>query len=115
MSAGQKDWIAKWLPVIVAILTCGAFYGRTEQAFDGFRAENLSMRTYFEAKISALKDEVSALRTDMMPMEKRVEMFVTRREFTDLKVMAHDTNQKVDAIYQRQFGQLAPPKKNPND
>jgi len=82
MTQPTKETLAKWLPLIIALLgnavVFGAFYGRTQA-------------------------EIANIRIELMPMEKRMEVFVTRREYDSMKEMVRDTNQKVDALYQQQF------------
>lgn len=82
MISPHKDSLAKWLPVVIALLgnavLFGVFYGRTT-------------------------NELVNIRADIMPMEKRLEIFYTRREANTLETLIRDTNAKVDVLYQREL------------
>jgi len=74
MTAPQKEFWSKWLPVLITLMGWGVTYGM-------------------------LRQDVSNLRTEVMPMEKRLEVFVTRREYNDVKQLIRDTNEKITELY----------------
>jgi hypothetical protein len=60
-----------------------------------------------------------SLAREMMPMDRRMEMWVTRQEYTSrqktlddallrLEQLGRDTNQKIDALFQARFGNMLP-------
>ncbi len=78
MSTPTKEWLSKWLPVIITMMGWCVLYGMQHQ-------------------------EVINLRAEMMPMEKRLEIFYTRREAQTMEALIRDTNAKVDVIFQREI------------
>jgi len=77
MTAPHKEFWSKWLPVVITLMGWGVTYGM-------------------------LRQDVSNLRVEVMPMEKRLEVFVTRREYNDVKQLIRDTNEKVDYLYRQE-------------
>ena len=111
MSAASKDWIAKWLPLILAILSGWAMF--------------FTFKATTEAQLQVLRDSTDSLRTELMPMDKRVATFVPRVEFTavvdslhremsDVKSTTHETNVLVREM-SREIYQVRASKKNPGD
>ena len=90
MSTTQRDWLSKWMPLLVAIATNGILvaygYGKLEQRFSPIEAHVLSDTT-----------------------EKAMALFVSRQEFgqrnetrdrelADVKSTLREINAKLDRI-----------------
>lgn len=90
MSDAQRQTVLKWLPWLLTLalslignaVIVGRSAGRTE------------------TKIEALHETDLALKSEIMPMEKRLEVFYTRREANSLEALIKDTNAKVAVLYQ---------------
>mgnify|MGYP001570455578 CR=1 FL=1 len=102
MSDPTKYIFFRWLPLLVSLLTnavlFGIFYGSTK------------------TEMSSLRENTAALRTEMMPMEKRLQVFGStaeqraRQESIDrelreikqlIRELAQTTNARLDALSRR--------------
>ena len=75
MSTQTKDWLSKWSPLILAILSgWGMFFG--------FKATT-------ESEIAGLKKSDEELHALIIPTDKLIQILVTRAEF-DMRTKARD-------------------------
>ncbi|MFA6244123.1 MAG: hypothetical protein WC655_24480 [Candidatus Hydrogenedentales bacterium] len=89
---------SRWLPLFVSLITnavlFGVFYGRTTK------------------EIESLHQNDSAIRSELMPMEKRLMVFVSRSEYVvkmesidrqleEIKLIGRETNRKLDELFRR--------------
>jgi hypothetical protein len=93
MTENVKNRLAQWLPLIITLLV--SLLG------------NAALLGYYQGEtkneLRNLRETDSAMKAEMMPMDKRLEVFYTRREAQTLETLIRDTNLKVDAIYQREM------------
>lgn len=95
MSEQARNRLAAWAPVILSLfgnaIFIGMFYGVTT------------------TEIAHLKEADSSIRTELMPMEKRMAIWMPRaesdakfsnleRELSDLKEMVRECNNKIDLL-----------------
>ena len=98
MSTDQKETLSKWLPLIISLIgqavLFGIFYGSTK------------------SEIAALHETDISLKAEIMPMPQRMIVFVPRSEYSarmdvndrdiaEIKNLARESNQKIDALDRR--------------
>ena len=82
MSASQKEWLSRWLPLVVAVganlVTIAYGYGKLEQ------------------RVAPLENHANAV-----SYEKLHGQFVTRGEISELRTDIRELNAKVDRLLER--------------
>lgn len=82
MSTSQKEWLSRWLPLLVAVganlITIAYGYGKLEQ------------------RVAPLENHAAAV-----SYEKLHAQFVTRNEVAELRTDIRELNAKVDRLLER--------------
>ena len=93
MSAGQKDFLSRWLPLLVAIIssvaTIAISYGKLEQRLAPI--EEFVRENTFEKHVQVLTPR----------SEFNAQKQVRDREVDELKIALREINQKLDRLIER--------------